>query len=215
MPLRPAAEAQTNGRETPLAPKTFCLVFVSTTLRINCLNQFMPLLIGLLGWLRSAAEAQYPRVRYPENYGEHILSHINNGHAITITKLTDSSVTYLDNSITITQSKSDFLKIWDGDTIATHEAIKLLNPKPLPSLRILTDKESQSIRGAFWGSILSIVGWVLTFTPLAFLVPAIQLLSTAISAIEGDFISAIGSLVTFGMGSLGSVFGNIRGQVLP
>jgi hypothetical protein len=155
-------------------------------------------------------------IDHPEDYNPRVIAHINGNHYVIITNITENSITYIDPGIgedkhneILTVSKTGFLKAWRGDVSAHSVILSQAQQREGSQIRLLSVRESQSIRGAFWGSILSLAGWVLSFTPLMFLTPILQGISIVVSVIEGDFITAIGNLVTFGLGNLSQAFSSV------
>ncbi len=84
-----------------------------------------------------------------------LMALINKNHYVVITDTKDGSVSYIDTGIgpdgqnsSITISKDEFLKIWEGYVICQADA-SLTNP--------LTDEVSKALKGAYFGNPF---GWV-------------------------------------------------------
>ncbi len=140
-----------------------------------------------------------------------IIAHINGNHYVVITGITQDSITYIDPGIgadkqneTLTVAKDGFMKVWKGNVTLESSKLQALAGYQNKTLSAI---QTQQIRGAFFGSILGLIGSILTWVPgLNGIGIALTAISAAVSAIEGDFISAISSIVTLGMGNLGSFF---------
>ncbi len=153
-------------------------------------------------------------IQNPDRYNPRLIAHINGNHYVVVVNVTDTSVTYIDTSIgedgkneVVTVTKEEFLQAWKGYVFSS-EAIALKAAGDSPgTVRILTDREAQDVRGAFFGNLLGILGSIFYFLPgtqpLGFILTAI---SATISAIQGDWLSAISSLVTIGLGGTGGLF---------
>ncbi len=142
-----------------------------------------------------------------------IIAHINGNHYVVITGITQDSITYIDPGIgkdkqneSITVTKAGFLKAWQGNVTlnqADFNSIKTIRGASTQA-KALSAMEAKNIRGAFWGSLLGLIGSILTWIPgLNGIGLILTGISAAVSAIEGDWISAISSLVTLGLGGFG------------
>ncbi len=101
------------------------------------------------------------------------------------------------------------MKAWKGNVTADSTLVNAAKARVGSQTQILTASQTQQIRGAFWGSILSLIGSVLSWIPI----PGLQqigwiltVISTAVAAIEGDFVTAIGNIVTLGFNSIVGAF---------
>jgi len=152
-----------------------------------------------------------------------IIAHINGNHYVIVTGITETSVTYLDPGIgkdkeneSVTVTRDAFQKAWQGRVL-----LEEVNGQWISSFesKRLIDAEAQRIRGAFWGSLLNFIGLILSFTPLAFLTIPFLIAGFVTSVVEGDWISAISSVVAIGFSDFGigtllkGVFGGIAGAL--
>jgi hypothetical protein len=132
-----------------------------------------------------------------------IIAHINGNHYVIITNITSDSITYIDpgagkdkQNQVVTLDKQNFLKGWRGN-VTLENTLLTSSTIQNPQSKILSDQQTQKIRGAF----------------LFFLIPAIIGAFTSIGGAISAIISGIGTM----LGSLGSVIGAIFngiGQVL-
>ncbi|GEM_PF-6689015 len=128
--------------------------------------------------------------------------------------MTADTITYIDPGIgqdkqneSLTVAKDGFLKAWKGNVTADSTLVNAVKQRVGAQTQILTATQMQNIRGAFWGSLLGMLSWVVIFTPLAFLSPFLRIASIAVSLIEGDWLSAIASTLAVqlpGGGTIGS-----------
>ena len=150
---------------------------------------------------------------YQGNPTARVIAHINGNHYVVITGMTSESITYIDPGIgadkhneSLTVTKAGFLKAWQGNVTLESSKLQTL---PNYQTKVLSASQTQKIRGAFWGSILSLIGSVLSWIPI----PGLQqigwiltAISTVVAAVEGDFITAIGNIVTLGFNSIVGAF---------
>lgn len=121
-----------------------------------------------------------------------------------ITSIADDSITYIDPGIgadkqneSLTVKKEGFLKAWQGNVTLETQKLQVVSDH---QSKTMSAQEAQKIRGAFWGSLLGFLGSIFVWIPgLNFLGLALTGISTVVSAIEGDWLSAISSIVTLGM----------------
>ncbi len=109
----------------------------------------------------------------------------------------------------VTVSKDGFLKAWSGNVSLESQKIQLL---PSAQNKILSAEDAKKVRGAFWGSLLAMVGSVLSWIPIPVLQQigwGLTAISIAVSAIEGDFLTAITSAVSVFLPGLRQLFGNV------
>ncbi len=146
------------------------------------------------------------------------IAHINGNHYVIVTAMTADSITYIDPGVgkdkqneSITVTKAGFLKVWQGNVTLNQvdfNSIKTIRGTATQA-KVLSAMEAKNIRGAFWGSLLGLIGSVLSWVPgLNGIGLVLTAISAAVSAIEEDWISAISSLVTLGIGSFGDVLKN-------
>ncbi|OGW86850.1 MAG: hypothetical protein A3C35_07680, partial [Omnitrophica bacterium RIFCSPHIGHO2_02_FULL_46_11] len=149
-----------------------------------------------------------------DDSGLRVVAHINGNHFVVITNVTESAVTYIDTGIgadkqneSITVTKEGFLNVWKGYVTGEETLIALVIPAEagIQTSRLLTTQESQSIRGAFFGSLLRLIGFILKFTPLAPIAPLFDIaaiiadiVSVVIDIVKGNYISAIAGAVSIG-----------------
>ncbi len=154
----------------------------------------------------------------PTTQDSRLIAHINGNHYVIITAVTQDSVTYIDPGIgkdgeneSLTVTKEGFLKVWKGNvTLEQANYNVILSAQPEGSLaRLLTKDETKQIRGAFWGSLLNLAAFVIwIFNPaigsiLYYAMNGLRLASLAVSIVEGDWVSAIASVVSIGFSDLG------------
>lgn len=151
---------------------------------------------------------------HPEAYNPHFTVNTRSFGAVTLLDVTVYEVMMLQaNGQVRTVSKNAFVSDWDGraqtDATSAHHAAALQianQANPTPGFRALTDLEARAVRGA--GLIGSILGIIAPFMNI--IIPGsgffFTFLSAAVNAIEGDFLSAIASIVTLGFGGFGDVF---------
>ncbi|GEM_PF-6179950 len=177
-----------------------------------------------------------------------VIAHINGNHYVIITDIAQDTITYIDPGIgddkkneSLTITKEGFLRAWKGFVTTEQNVLSAVIPIPSATLginsigesRFLSVQETQSIRGAFWGSLLGLIGSILVWTPLNPLGIALTGISAIVSGIEGDWISAISAIVTLGvapnglggffkdafhgitqaLGGLGQIFNNVAGFI--
>lgn len=141
---------------------------------------------------------------YQANPTTRIIAHINGNHYVVITGITSDTITYIDpgagpdkqNQVE-TIAKADFMKGWKGNVTAESS---LLNPvvtasaqKPVPTARLLSQDETQKIRGAFF----------------FFLIPAIIGAISSIGGAVASVLAGIGAII----GSIGSLVGTVLSGV--
>jgi len=153
---------------------------------------------------------------YQANPTARVIAHINGNHFVVITGVTQNSITYIDPGIgkdkqneSLTVTKEGFLKAWKGNVALEQSKVQTVANY---QNKVLSAQETQNIRGAFWGSLLGLLGSIFVWIPgLNFLGLVLTGISTIVSAIEGDWISAISSIVTFGIApnGLGTFFNNV------
>ncbi len=172
---------------------------------------------GLYGLSLSGANLNWNDLQsiYNSNPSSKIIAHINSVHYVIITNVTENSVTYIDPSIgkdkeneSLTVTKEGFLKLWQGNvTLET----QTLNTLPNAQSKVLSAEATQGIRGAFWGSLLNLIGFVVWIInpELGFLLNMIRLAALGASIAEGDWLSGLSSIVSLNFGDLGNAFGTI------
>ncbi|MCA9396530.1 MAG: hypothetical protein KC649_05110, partial [Candidatus Omnitrophica bacterium] len=145
----------------------------------------------------------------PYKYAPRTIVHIDENHYVVVTGMTEDSITYIDMGIgkdkqneSLTIAKEHFLKLWKGYAIL-HEDEAVQSIVGIDN-KYLTVEESKGVRGAFFGSALGIAALVASviFTggsSLAFLPGLLTIGSAVASFIEGDWLSGILSLATFGL----------------
>jgi hypothetical protein len=148
-----------------------------------------------------------------------VIAHINSNHFVIITGIDGEKITYIDPGIgkdkeneSVTVTRAGFEKAWSGNAIADSRLVSAAKSVDPNAVQILSAEQTKSIRGAFWGSILSLVGSVLSWIPIPGLQQigwAMTIISTVVAAAEGDFLTAIGNLATLGFGGLQGFFGSI------
>lgn len=169
---------------------------------------------------------------FEANPNAKVVAHISGNHFVIVTSIEEDRITYTDPGIgkdkeneILTISKEGFLKEWQGNVLthATNSDVILsageagVEGSRLPldensQARELTLDETQSIRGAFWGSMLNIFASILA---IALAIPSgglslagamwspavigLRIASFVASAIEGDWMQAISTAVTVGL----------------
>jgi len=153
---------------------------------------------------------------YQANPTARVIAHINGNHYVVITGITQNSITYIDPGIgkdkqneSLTVTKEGFLKAWKGNVTLEQNKVQIVTNY---QNKVLSAQETQNIRGAFWGSILGFLGSIFVWIPgLNLLGLILTGISVAVSAMEGDWISAISSIVTLGIApnGFGAFFSNV------
>ncbi len=165
--------------------------------------------------LLTAAQKQ-DIIDHPENYNPRVIAHINGNHYVIITNITADTVTYIDPGIgqdkqneSLTVTRAGFEKVWQGNVAIESRKLETVAGYQAKTMAV---GEAQAVRGAFWGSVLGLLGSILVWIPgLNILGLVLTGLSTIISVIEGDWISALSSIVTLGIapGGLGGFFKDV------
>jgi len=140
-----------------------------------------------------------------------IIAHVNGNHFVVITGITQDTITYMDpgagpdkNNQIETISKASFLKGWKGNVTA---ASALLNPvitasaqKPVPTARLLTQDETQKIRGAFFFFLIPLF--------ISFAASIGGAVASVIAAI-GTILAGVGTLVAGALSSIGGFLATV------
>ena len=159
---------------------------------------------------------------YQANPTARIIAHINGNHFVIVTNITADSITYIDPGIgkdkqneSLTVTKEGFLKAWKGNVTLEQNKLQTVTNYQNKALSAL---QTQNIRGAFWGSWLGILGFVISiFIPgvgtllaaaLSFISNALQIASLVASIIEKDWLSAATAVVTLGFSDIGKGLAN-------
>ena len=156
------------------------------------------------------AKTSSARLTYADiiNGQEPFITLIKGHHYVTVTSVTETEVTYWDESIgeagrKVVISRDDFEENWEGNTITTDQSI---SPE-----KLLTVQEAKHIKGAFFFSILIgalIAGLANAIGGLvSIVIGTITALVTGLATFVGNLmaglvhcIANIGSMLSFGMG---------------
>ena len=139
---------------------------------------------------------------YTNNPQSQVVTLVNSSHFVVITAVTATTVTYLDTGAgkdkqnqSFTISKSDFLKIWQGNVLLENQKIQSQN---LTS-KVLSADQQKSLRGACWFIIVAV------FYAVANIGSAVWAVANAI----GTIIAAVGTAVGNALFTIGQALSTL------